>query len=444
MKRIFSSLIAAAGLLAVSPASGMMPDIGPDSSALYAQTENSGKNIPPSGLLPMFYYDVYNYRSNEPGKTRVDVYVEVPFEGIQFLKSGDKFTAKYSVTLSVYTDKKEKLLTEKTFNETVNAKEFSSTTSRHNHFLSVRSFELPPANYVFRCEVEDRDSRKNFVKEDRVTVRDMNTGQAISDIILAARQVEVDGNKKILPNISRNVSAQKEGLSVYYELYSNNDLSAQVEYVINDSKNTSIYKKSVPVEVRTGANQVNYTLENPQISMGEYDLIVSLKDNSGGVLAQTAKKFYSKWVGLPNSANDLNKAIDQMVYIAKDDELDNIKDTKNQDEKLDKYVKFWKAKDPSPSTEENEVFEEYYRRIAYANDHFKHYLEGWKTDMGMIYVTLGPPSNVERHPFEYDSKPYEVWDYYDINKRFVFVDQTGFGDYRLISPVYGNWWKYRQ
>ena len=101
-------------------------------------------------------------------------------------------------------------------------------------------------------------------------------------------------------------------------------------------------------------------------------------------------------------------------------------------------------KDPSPKTDVNEVLIEYYRRIAYANDHFESYYDGWRTDMGMIYVTLGPPNYVERHPFEYDSKPYEIWSYYDINREFIFVDQTGFGDYRLYQPVYGDWYRYRQ
>jgi GWxTD domain-containing protein len=133
-----------------------------------------------------------------------------------------------------------------------------------------------------------------------------------------------------------------------------------------------------------------------------------------------------------------------MVYIAKGDELDHIKKASNQEEKMSRFIDYWKKKDPTPNTEANEVFNEYYRRISFSNEHFKHYQEGWRTDMGMVYVTLGPPSNVERHPFEYDSKPFEVWDYYDINKRFIFVDQTGFGDYRLLDPVYGSWWKYRQ
>ena len=62
----------------------------------------------------------------------------------------------------------------------------------------------------------------------------------------------------------------------------------------------------------------------------------------------------------------------------------------------------------------------------------------------MIYIVLGPPNNVERHPFEYDSKPYEIWYYYGINQQFYFVDDTGFGDYRLLNFNYGDWYRYRQ
>ncbi len=61
----------------------------------------------------------------------------------------------------------------------------------------------------------------------------------------------------------------------------------------------------------------------------------------------------------------------------------------------------------------------------------------------MVFIILGSPDNIDRHPFEYDSKPYEVWQYYDLNHSFVFVDETGFGDYRLTTPLYGDLFRYR-
>ncbi|MBN1350405.1 GWxTD domain-containing protein, partial [candidate division KSB1 bacterium] len=107
-------------------------------------------------------------------------------------------------------------------------------------------------------------------------------------------------------------------------------------------------------------------------------------------------------------------------------------------EKSDMFEKFWSERDPTPGTEQNEHMEEYFRRVHYANEVFSGFREGWKSDMGMVYIILGHPNDIERHPFESGSKPYQVWYYYDINRKFVFVDETGFGEYRLLSEYWDD------
>ena len=92
--------------------------------------------------------------------------------------------------------------------------------------------------------------------------------------------------------------------------------------------------------------------------------------------------------------------------------------------------------DPSPGTEENELMDEYYRRVDFSNANFGTMQQGWQSDRGMVYIILGAPNDIERHPFESDGKPYEIWTYYRINRDFIFVDTTGFGDYRLVSPFW--------
>ena len=42
----------------------------------------------------------------------------------------------------------------------------------------------------------------------------------------------------------------------------------------------------------------------------------------------------------------------------------------------------------------------YYNRVEAANLFFSSYLEGWKTDRGIIYVVLGPPSQVTRNQWQ--------------------------------------------
>jgi hypothetical protein len=56
--------------------------------------------------------------------------------------------------------------------------------------------------------------------------------------------------------------------------------------------------------------------------------------------------------------------------------------------------------------------------------------------MGMVYILFGAPNDIERHPFDIGSKPYQIWYYWEINRQLVFVDETGFGDYRLVTPIH--------
>ncbi|MGE5400044.1 MAG: GWxTD domain-containing protein [Ignavibacteriales bacterium] len=414
---------------------------------LSAQVENSKRQGSREGS-PVFFFDAYNYKGSQQGKTRMDVYLEVPYFGAQFIKSGNGFSASYTLTISIFDESKDKLITEKSWSETISADNFDATTSKDNFNLSVKSFDLAPANYFLRIEMENKDSKKSSTQESMFTVRNLETPLAVSDILLISKIMEVEGSKKMIPNISRNVASRKEGLMLYYEVYSDTSRKLDMDYVINEvnekKDEKSVYDKKDTKEAVKGINQVNYSLTNAELSFGQYNLTLHIKDQNSDASADAQKKFISRWIGMPSAVSDLDKAVDQMVYIATESEMKKIKDVPSKEEKQKQFMAFWKAKDPSPSTEENEVFEEYYRRIAYANEHFKNYMEGWRTDMGMVFITLGPPSSIERYPFEYDSKPYEIWDYYDINKRFVFVDQTGFGDYRLLNPVYGSWWKYRQ
>jgi GWxTD domain-containing protein len=187
--------------------------------------------------------------------------------------------------------------------------------------------------------------------------------------------------------------------------------------------------------------QVIEKLDTAQYSTGQYELTVTVKslarpDLTGTQSAEKKKTFIAKWGNMPYSVADLDLAIRQLRYIAKDSEYNQLTDAKTMEEKKKLFEEFWRRRDPSPDTKRNEYMEEYYARVEYANAHFSHYLPGWRTDMGMVFILLGSPNNVERHPFDIDSKPYEVWSYYDYNRQLVFLDDTGFGDFKLLTPIY--------
>ena len=393
--------------------------------------------------LPKFYQDFLNFSAPDSGLTRIDAFIQVPYNQIQFVKSDKGFTASYTVTISVFDENRERLVVEKVWNEEVNEKEFEQTNSKNNYNLSLKSFYLAPGKYIVRSSVEDKESKKEFSTENPVVVKSLDNPVALSDIIMISKVSETPQGKKILPNVSGNVATQKEGVPVFFEIYSNKSRDIRLQYIISNDEKDVVYQGSEIRNIDSGKTQIFHTIKDSSISLGNYRLTISVIDDSGHVLVSTGKPFFSRWSGVPLTVKDLDLAIDQLLYIASQSELDYINDGKTKEEKTKRYLEFWKKKDPSPSTEENEVFNEYYRRIDYANQHFSHYVKGWKTDRGMVFILLGAPNNVDRHAFDPDSKPYEIWQYYQMNRQFVFVDETGFGDYRLITPLYGDDYRYR-
>jgi GWxTD domain-containing protein len=402
-------------------------------------TSTSNKKIMSEAV---YYQDLVNFSSDKPGLSRVDVYIQVPYKNIRFVKSPQGFTAKYSITASVYDSNATKLIVEKTWNETINVIDYNATTSKENYNLSKRYFDLAAGVYKIKTLLTDKDSKQEATGENVFVVKDYSNSISISDLLLISRS---DSKNNIIPNVSRNYPSSKNKLQVYYEIYLKDSVAEDVKinYSVLNSENKSIHTESENKNLKSGTNQILFALQEFQLDLGVYSLKVSVVDSAGKEITNSIKSFYSHWRGLPLVIKDIDKAIAQTVYIASPEELSYMEDGENIQDKTKRFLEYWKKKDPSPNNDENEIFNEYFRRIIFSNDNFSNYTEGWRSDRGMVYTILGPPNNVDRHPFEYDSKPYEVWEYYDLNRNFVFVDQTGFGDYRLVTPLSGDLYRYR-
>src|SRR5205809_930165 len=155
-----------------------------------------------------------------------------------------------------------------------------------------------------------------------------------------------------------------------------------------------------------------------------------------------------------NVKPELNKAYKDwlekdVAYIITDEERKAFKKLQTDDERERFIEEFWRRRDPDPDTDENEYREEYYERIAYANEHFASGIPGWKTDRGRIWIMYGKPDETESHPSggaynreSYEgggstsTYPFERWFYRYLpgvgsGVEIEFVDPTGSGEYRI-------------
>ncbi len=140
-------------------------------------------------------------------------------------------------------------------------------------------------------------------------------------------------------------------------------------------------------------------------------------------------------------------------YLITDEEKKAFKALQTDEERENFIEMFWRRRDPNPDTEENEFREQYYERIAYANEHFASGIPGWKTDRGRVYIAHGKPDSIESHPSggTYDrpsyegggsttTYPFEIWFYRHLDGvgdglEIEFVDPTGTGEYHIARDA---------
>ncbi|MDX1740611.1 MAG: GWxTD domain-containing protein, partial [Rhodothermales bacterium] len=178
------------------------------------------------------------------------------------------------------------------------------------------------------------------------------------------------------------------------------------------------------------------TIPMEDVRLGRYLIRIAVQDEQGNVIDMSEKEFWVDWMGLAEHISDIDEAIAQLQYIAKRKEIRHIREPESKSERLARFLDFWRKRDPSPGTRRNERMEEYYYRVSHANRRYGSLIDGWKTDRGQVVVLFGEPDFVESHPYNFNVEPYEVWYYYSIGRRFIFVDRTGLGDYQLLVPIW--------
>jgi len=142
---------------------------------------------------------------------------------------------------------------------------------------------------------------------------------------------------------------------------------------------------------------------------------------------------YKKWVE------------EEVVYIITPKEKDIFLQLET-DKERDIFIEaFWKQRDPTRGTPQNEFKEEHYRRLNYANKFFGRGTPrpGWKTDQGRIYIILGEPKNIEEYENVMNVFPTQIWFYLGDPKygtlpafKVIFFKKEGSGEYILYSPSF--------
>ena len=370
-----------------------------------------------------------------PSESNIEVitFVEIFNRNLQFLKKDISFESSFELNISLISKDGDRI-DEKSFSETIKVDTFTQTVSRANPKLIITSFNIPLQEFNVVFSLKDMDTKLTGKKEKEFFKKNLPTGQ-YSKIFEPIFVKNMKGSWKFgidkYPINIKKVEAKDNKIEFYqYYTVEKGDYSLEVS-LISDKK--TVWSKFY--ENETNENFDYKLLQIPIEGVDTSDLRLKIQVSQNGNVSSKSFPFEIKNDYLMlSSIKNVSSALDQMNYILNTEERKELRSLKGSDkEKF--FKKVWAKRDPDVTTKENELMIEYYKRVAFAEENFSRGTSGgWRSDMGMIYILFGRPDDISRSMNPQQSYNYETWYYFQINEEFRFVDDFGFGDYRLRTP----------
>ncbi|GAB4326327.1 MAG: hypothetical protein Kow0074_20760 [Candidatus Zixiibacteriota bacterium] len=399
----------------------------------------------PAPGVPVFDADLAAFRLSAD-TARLEIYYRITNPKLSYIKRDTEFVASYEIS-AVLKGRGERQFDAVSNRENYVLPNYDETRRSSGFLINVLTVNVPTGTYEVEITLNDRISSGSHTITREIDLSGLASGGWVLGgpefIVPGATPPDLPKYKKdtlaFVPNVTRTFTGSRSRLAMYLEVYQTSDKPINaVEINVSQRSPKAEFRDTLWIDPARKKTSIVYTNPLEKFRTGECLLRLTPVDANGKQAGlETERVFFVEWGIETMVKNDWENTVDMLIHIATKDELDKLRATPPE-KRAEAFEAFWKSRDPSPETEENEWREEYYRRIRFANQQFSNaFRPGWRTDFGTVYVTYGEPDDIERFPFELGRKPYEVWYYYSQRRQFLFVDVRGNGEYELQYPYDG-------
>lgn len=396
-------------------------------------------------------------------RTLVNGFVRVPHRMLEGVRLGPGGFAAYTAMLTV-TDSAGAVLTREQWTRQVDWRSVQVAGA-----VTVEPLTLALAPGVYRVQIVVKDSATGRQETALVQVAAYAARPAASDLLLAysirRRASPADsepgsgevrkGDFFIATTPDVALTPSRATLSYYEELY--RDASVAVPWrlrVISADNRTIVSTQSVETALSSGGGSIVGSIDLGGLPPGSYRLVLvagagadtvvrSAQFQMAGFDAErevaaaqqvTEPEPTDLFASAPEA--ELDSLYGPLIYLGTPSELSVYKGL-TLDGKRRFLREFWRKRDPTPATTENDALDAFYKRIAEANVRFREGgaggVAGWRTDRGRVFIRYGDPAETMKRPSSGPDRPWEAWKYTkDRQLKFVFLDLTRLGHYALI------------
>lgn len=342
-----------------------------------------------------------------------------------FERQGDQgFVARYHVDITLARDSQPPILIAR--DQVVRVTTFQETMRNEESILFQEPHVLAAGKYHLTVSVQDRRSDGQSRAEEDLVVQPFHPGGTTVPVLVydvTGRGEPTDPFKGILD--PRGAAAfATDTLTVLVEGYRMTGGTKIPISVVDAADSVLLHQDleftgSTTIESRllrfvpTNAplGELRFAL-GPSGSLGETKALVSLS---------------SSWI-----VSNYEEMLQLLRYFGHEEQLNTLRHAAPADRPA-LWQRFYKDTDPNPATPENEALDAYFARLAVADQRYTDEGEpGWRTDRGEVYISLGDPDEQIDASAPNQGRVIR-WTYQADRLVLLFVDETGFGRFRLTA-----------
>jgi GWxTD domain-containing protein len=361
-------------------------------------------------------------------ETLVVVAFSFPNRSLTFTRDGEQYRAAYDVSYDVRSGTS--MVQHRSARSEVRVGSFRETTRSEESVIAQQILTLPPGSYTLDITTRDASApRAGRASAPLVVPRFANTSAVT---IVPVYQVERRTTRAATPHLVANprntvVFGRDSILQLYLETYGSTGPQS-IHVQVDAGSGAALYADDVTLpaegEIRSAIAQL------PVSRIGFGVLYVTLTPN-GSVTAVRLPVVVRP--GDELAVASFEEVVQYLRFFVAPERLRALRDTAASVREA-AWSAMLRETDPVTSTPENEGLRDYLRRVQTANAQYREDdIPGWLTDRGKVFTAFGEPDQVSI-PTGGDAAGRgmtQVWDYRTRQTQFVFVDQSGLGQWRL-------------
>ena len=380
---------------------------------------------------PINFIGSVRYLAGATDTTLVVIAFSLPNRSLTFAREGEGYRASYTINADVRQGGS--TIRHIEAHEVVRVTSFKETTRSDESVIFQQILSVPPGQYVLSLAVRDDGSSRSGNHEEILNVPVLSAGKLGGP--LSVYEVRERSTPDSLPQItvsprSTATFGRDTNLTIYMEAYGPPLARLPVRLTVRNSQGSVVWVDSLDLPRRRQLFSGMVNIPTARLGVGVAMLTVDRRDTSDSARIPLLITF-----GDDLAISSYEEMLNYLRHFTTPQRLQALRDTAPEF-RAAAWTTFLRETDPILSTPEHEGLREYFQRIQQANERFRDEGgAGWLSDRGMVYVTLGEPDQIlEQTTSDVTQRGRaQVWEYRQHNAQLVFIDQTGFGRWRITS-----------